>query len=54
MTKRRTLLGLFGGVTIGLGMSSMAMAAEHNFNLQSFYLRKLLSLQKSLMYGLTR
>ena len=36
MTKRRTLLGLLGSVAIGLGMSSMAMAAEYNFNLQSF------------------
>jgi|TARA_B110000908_G_scaffold40809_1_gene49507 TRAP-type C4-dicarboxylate transport system substrate-binding protein len=36
MTKRRTLLGLLGGAAIGLGLSSMAMAAEYNFNLQSF------------------
>ena len=36
MTKRRSLFGLLGGAAIGLGMSSMAITAEYNFNLQSF------------------
>ena len=36
MIKRRSLFGLLGGAAIGLGMSSMAIAAEYNFNLQSF------------------
>ena len=36
MTKRRSLFGLLGGAAMGLGMSSMAITAEYNFNLQSF------------------
>ena len=36
MTKRRSLFDLLGGVAISLGLSSMAIAAEYNFNLQSF------------------
>ena len=36
MTKRRTVLGLFGSAAMAVGLALPAHAAEFNFNLQSF------------------
>ena len=36
MTNRRTLLSLIGSAALALGVSSPALAADHEFNLQSF------------------